>query len=123
MKIQKSLLALVFFLAFAALGASAAPLPEAASADTQPAVEAQPTDVFGASVLSQSADCARGDAAKSVTLDPWICGACSQAACRLLGVGDVCGSGAGGIKYCRDWSGALCTDGGSRCHCTNAIEP
>lgn len=123
MKISKSILLSALFFAFTAVAASAAPAPEVAPNDAAPAVEAQPADLFGASVLSQSADCGGAKGATTVSLNPNICGSCSQVACRGVGVNGVCGSGAGGLKYCRNWSGSLCTDGGAHCVCTNAIEP
>lgn len=114
MKIGKSV-ALALFLAFAALGVSAAPVSDEVPGESAPAaLAAAPVDLFGASVLT-SVDCAGAAGKKAVSLDPTFCGACTPIACKYSNVGDPCDSG---TKTCRAIPHLLCAvDLGARCQC------
>ncbi len=124
MKLSKSILAAALFLAFTGFAASAAPMPDAATPEIAAAEAQQPTDVFGASVLS-GGDCGDAAAKRSVSGDPLLtCGQCSQNPCKGASVGDFCGQGPNGtIKLCQDWFiGTMCLEGdGVHCRCASYI--
>lgn len=116
MKLVKPLLAVALFLLLGAGFAGAAPQ---LSAPAAPAVEtAAPADLFGASVLSSSKDCAASDS--SQTDGFYTCGACSASVCVGQAVNNYCGFANGRIKVCQDYLFSTCpADGGARCRCSS----
>lgn len=119
MNLTRSILFSLLLLAVTAVAAGAA-TPEAPPAEP-PAVAEAPSDLFGSSVLSQG-NCAATSAAGASALAGY-CGNCGPVVCRGLPVNEYCGNGAGGPKYCRDYTGSVCSDGNAWCTCTNAIVP
>ena len=127
MKVQKSVVACFLFLLLGAGLAAAAPLAEPAPANAQTAAEAdlRPADVFGASVLT-GGDCAAAAlrATDSESGDPVVnCGTCSSVACWNLNIGDYCGHGTSGPRFCLDaYESALCpAEDGIRCLCAREL--
>lgn len=120
MKFEKSLLAFALILLLGASLAGAAPSLAVPDAFAVPALEtAAPTDLFNVSVLSANKDCAAADVAEAQGLSLFVCGGCSASACRGQDVGNVCGFANGKFKYCQDWLGQVCPDGGARCRCSS----
>lgn len=118
MKLQKSILASILFLLLGAGLAAAAPEISAPAAPTGEI--AAPADVFGASVLSSSQDCAASDLPRTNGLDSGTCGSCSPAICQGKPVDNYCGFSEGKIKVCQDYLGTTCpADGGARCRCSS----
>ena len=119
MKIRNSLLAFAFLLLLGAGLADAAPslpAPETASA--------VPADLFGASLLTSSQDCATDDLPQADGLDSSTCGSCSASVCRGQAVNNVCGFANGKFQHCQDYLGLTCpADGGARCRCSSEPIP
>ncbi len=118
MKISKILLAVAFVFAFAAPWATAAPAADPLAA-AEPVVAA-PSDLFGASVIDQPAECVTG---KKAERSAELCGVCSDPVC----VGQpvvlhVCGRQGTQWLRCHDM-GFICHDSSVVCGCNNGIVP
>ncbi len=124
MKLQKSVLACALFLLLGAVSLAAAPetADPAAKMPAAATVEIPFTAVVAA--LGEAAtDCVAKPSTRS-SLDPYVCGNCSQNPCKGAFVNDYCGFSGGKPKVCQDYLASTCGDeSGQICRCSNAPIP